>query len=252
MSRVYVLLPPSETKAIGGDGPALDLDGLPFPALGPTRARLISALIGLAQDPPASRAALKVSPSLDHEIRANAAIQAAPTMTALRRYTGVLYTAMQTPPMSASERSRAEPRILITSALFGLLTGDSPIPAYRLSAGSRLPGLPTIASLWKPGMADVLAGLDGPVLDLRSGAYATFAPVPGAISVRVMTMTRAGQAKPVSHDNKAIKGVLARLLTTTRANVDTLPKLLTLTYRAGLSVKRTGPLSLDLIAPPAL
>jgi cytoplasmic iron level regulating protein YaaA (DUF328/UPF0246 family) len=251
VSRVYVLLPPSETKAIGGTGPALDLDGLPFPLLGPTRARLVSAVDDLAQDLPASRAALKVSSSLDHEILANAAIRAAPTMTALRRYTGVLYAAMQTPPMSASERSRAEPRILITSALFGLLTGDSEIPAYRLSAGSRLPGLPTLASLWKPGLTDVLGALDEPVLDLRSGAYAAFGPAPGAISVRVVTVTRGGQTKPVSHDNKAIKGVLARLLTTTRARVDTLPKLLTLTYRAGLSVKRTGPLSLDLIAPPA-
>jgi cytoplasmic iron level regulating protein YaaA (DUF328/UPF0246 family) len=250
VSLVYVLLPPSETKEIGGAGPVLDLDGLPFPTLGPTRARLVSALTSLAADLPASRAALKVSAGLDHEIAANAVLSSAPTSSALRRYTGVLYASMQTPPMSASERSRAEPRILITSALFGLLTGDSAIPAYRLSAGSRLPGLPTIASLWKPEMAAVLAGLDEPVLDLRSGAYAAFAPAPGAITVRVVTVTRAGETKPVSHDNKAIKGVLARLVATTRGRVDTIPKLLTLTYRAGLSVKRTGPLSLDLIAPP--
>lgn len=252
MSRVYVLLPPSETKEIGGSGPALDLAGLPFPSLGPTRARLVSALSSLAQDLPAARAALKVSANLDHEIAGNAVLSDAPTMTALRRYTGVLYSAMQTPPMSTSERARAEPRILITSALFGLLTGDSAIPAYRLSAGSRLPGLPTIASLWKPEMAGVLADLDEPMLDLRSGAYAAFAPAPGAISVRVVTVSRAGETKPVSHDNKAIKGVLARLVTTTRARVDTLPKLLTLAYRAGLLVKRTGPRSIDLIAPPVL
>ncbi len=250
MSRVYVLLPPSETKEIGGAGPALDLDSLPFPSLGPTRTRLVSALVSLAQDLPASRAALKISAGLDHEIHANAALAGSPTMSALRRYTGVLYTAMQTPPMSRSERARAEPRILITSALFGLLTGDSAVPAYRLSAGSRLPGLPTIASLWKPAMSEVLAGLDEPVLDLRSGAYAAFAPAPNAIGVRVVTVTRAGETKPVSHDNKAIKGVLARLVTTTRAKVDTLPKLLTLAYRAGLSVKRTGAHSIDLIAPP--
>lgn len=251
MSRVYVLLPPSETKEIGGAGQPVDLGDLPFPALGPTRTRLISALTRLADDIPAARAALKVSANLDHEIQANAVIRSAPTMSALRRYTGVLYASLQTPPMSPSERARAEPRILITSALFGLLSGDSAIPGYRLSAGSKLPGLPSIASLWKPEMAAVLADLDEPVLDLRSGAYAAFAPAPGAISVRVVTVSRAGETKPVSHDNKAIKGVLARLVTTTRASIDTIPKLLTLTYRAGLLVKRTGPHSIDLIAPAA-
>ena len=247
---MYVLLPPSETKHPGGTDRPLDLRTLGFPGLNPVRRRVMAAVSTLSADLPAARAALKVSDRMDHEIAANAALTTGPTMPALSRYTGVLYTAMDTPKMTAAERGRAAGRILIASALFGLVAAGDLIPTYRLSAGSKLPGLPTMASLWRPAMSEALAALDGPVLDLRSGAYAAFAPAPGALQVSVVTVTRAGETKPVSHDNKAIKGVLARLIGTTRAQVDDLPGLLRVTYRAGLSVKRTGPTSIDLIAPP--
>lgn len=248
MVGVYVLLPPSETKAKGGCAPALDLDGLSFPSLTPIRSRLIAETVELASDVAVARAALRVSAGRDGEIKGNAALRSGPTMPALDRYTGVLYHWLQTPRISKAESARAYERLLITSALFGLIAGGDRIPAYRISAGSRLPGLPTIATLWRAEMTAVLAGLDGPVLDLRSGAYASFAPAPQAITVRVVTRTRSGELKPVSHDNKAIKGVLARLVGTTRAVIDDLPGLLRVTYRAGLTVRRTGPSSVDLDA----
>ena len=72
---VLVLLPPSETKAPGGDGSPLRLDTLSHPELTPTRRR--SAGGG--------------------------------------------------------------------SALFGLLAADDPVPAYRLSASSSLPGVVQVA-----------------------------------------------------------------------------------------------------------
>ena len=250
VSRVYVLLPPSETKRPGGTGPALDPAHLSFPELTPIRTRLIAATADLAGDLPAARTALKVSANLDAEILLNADLLTGPTLPALSRYTGVLYAAMNTPRLSPAETVRANRRVLIVSALFGLLSGDDLIPAYRLSAGSTLPELSTLASLWRPLMTVTLARLDGPVLDLRSGAYAAFGPAPHAIRVRVVTQTRSGVVKPVSHDNKAIKGALARMVSTTRAAVDDLPALLRVAYRAGLNLKRTGPMSVDLVAPP--
>ena len=218
-----MLLPPSETKSTGGDGPALDLDRLSFSGLRPTRERLIAASGGVP----------------------------GPTVSALDRYTGVLYRALNVPRLSRAERSRAAGRVLICSALFGLLGAEDPIPPYRLSAGSRLPGLPTVAALWRSPLTAALAELPGPVLDLRSGAYAAFAAAPGAIVVSVVTVTRAGERKPVSHANKSIKGVLGRLVATTRADVADVAGLLRVAYRAGLSVRRTGPASVDLVAPPA-
>ncbi len=248
---MYVLLPPSETKHPGGNGPALDLAQLSFPELQPIRSRLITAARLLSADLPAARSALKVSAGLDHEIRLNATVMTAPTMAALDRYTGVLYAALHMGTLTRAESARAAQRILISSAMFGLIRAGDAIPAYRLSAGSRLPGLPTIAALWRESMTAALAGLDAPVLDLRSGAYAAFGHPPGAISVRVVTVTRRGDEKPVSHDNKAIKGQLARVISTTRANVADVAGLLGAARRAGLTVRRTGPASIDLIAPTA-
>lgn len=252
VSRVYVLLPPSERKQLGGNGPVLDLNRLSFPTLHPIRSHLVTAVRLLAADLPASRAALKVSPNQDSEIRWNEALLRGPTMPALSRYAGVLYAALNMPELSRAQVSRAQHKSVITSALFGLLTGADKIPAYRLSAGSRVPGLPTMSSLWRTAMTSALADLDEPLLDLRSGAYAAFAPAPRAIAVRVVTVTRSGDLKPVSHENKAIKGVLAKLVLTTNAAVDDVPALLRLTRRAGLSVASTGPGSIDLVAPPAV
>ncbi len=60
-SSVLVLLPPSETKASGGDGPPLALDRLSYPELTPARRKLIEELVALAGDVPAGLAALGLS-----------------------------------------------------------------------------------------------------------------------------------------------------------------------------------------------
>lgn len=249
MSRVYVLLPPSETKEPGGSGPALDLSRLSHPGLTSVRSQLLAVAAAVSSDLPAARAAFKVSAGLDDEIAHNTRLLTAPTMPALYRYSGVLYAALHSPKLTKAESSRAAGRILITSALFGLVRGTDLIPAYRLSAGSRLPGLPTPAALWRPALTQVLAALDEPLLDLRSGAYAAFAPAPNAISVRVVAAGGAGNQKSVSHDNKVIKGALARVVATSRAGIDTPGKLIALARRAGLTVQRTGASAIELIAP---
>ena len=89
-SIVIVLLPPSETKHAGGDGPPLRLDALSFPALRPLRAILVDELVALTADRPGCQRALGLSPSQDHEIGRNAALYDAPTLPAITRYTGVL------------------------------------------------------------------------------------------------------------------------------------------------------------------
>ncbi|MDT5334617.1 MAG: uncharacterized protein QOD90_122, partial [Mycobacterium sp.] len=71
---MIVLLPPSETKRDGGDGPPLRLDALSSPELGPLRAALVDELIELAADRPAARRALGISAAQDGEIDRNAAL----------------------------------------------------------------------------------------------------------------------------------------------------------------------------------
>jgi cytoplasmic iron level regulating protein YaaA (DUF328/UPF0246 family) len=246
---VLVLLPPSETKHPGGDGPPLDLAALSFPELTPVRTEIAEALVKLADDVPASRRALGLSPNQDDEIERNAALWTAPTMPALDRYTGVLYDALGARSLTRTQRSRAAARLAVGSALFGLVRADDPIPAYRLSAGSTLPGLPSLRALWKPALSPVLAAGGELVVDLRSGAYADLAPAPHAVTVRVLSERPDGSRAVVSHFNKAHKGRLARWLATTRAEPDTPARLRTVLRRAGFAVEADGPAGLVLVVP---
>jgi cytoplasmic iron level regulating protein YaaA (DUF328/UPF0246 family) len=95
----------------------------------------------------------------------------------------------------------------------------------------------------------VLAGLDGLVVDLRSGSYAALAPVPGAVTVQVLSERPDGGRAVVSHFNKAHKGRLARLLATTPAEPDGVVRLRSLLRRAGLHVEHDGGAALTLVVP---
>ena len=246
---MLVLLPPSETKATGGDGAPLHLTALTAPELTPVRTEIAEALVKLADDVLASRTALGLSPKQDDEIARNAALWSSPTMPALARYTGVLYDALDLASMTRAERARAAGRLAVGSALFGLVRADDPIPAYRLSAGSSLPGLPTLRSLWKPALSPVLAAADGLVVDLRSGSYAALAPVPGAVTVQVLSERPDGSRSVVSHFNKAHKGRLARRLATSTAEPTDVVGLRRLLRRAGLHVEHDGGTALTLVVP---
>jgi cytoplasmic iron level regulating protein YaaA (DUF328/UPF0246 family) len=246
---VLVLLPPSETKAPGGDGAPLDLAALTASELTPVRADLADALVKLAGDLPAARAALGVSANQDGEIERNAALWTGPTLPAIERYTGVLYDALDVGSMTRSQRARAGRRLAVGSALFGLVRADDPIPAYRLSAGSSLPGLPTLRTLWKPALSPVLAGLGELVVDLRSGSYAALAPLPGAVTVTVLSERADGSRSVVSHFNKAHKGRLARLLATTTAEPQDVVRLRSLLRRTGLHVEHDGGTALAVVVP---
>jgi cytoplasmic iron level regulating protein YaaA (DUF328/UPF0246 family) len=244
---VLVLLPPSETKHPGGSGPPLDLGSLSTPALTPVRAQLVDALVELAADVPAARAVLGLSPAKDDEIARNAALRTSPTLPAIERYTGVLYDALDVGSLTRAQRRRAAGRLAVGSALFGVVRADDPIPAYRLSAGSVLPGLPSLRTLWKPVLGPALGTTGELVVDLRSGAYADLAPVPEAVTVQVLSERPDGTRAVVSHFNKAHKGRLARLLATTTAEPDTIVRLRALLRRAGLHVEHDGGRQLTLV-----
>ena len=248
---MLVLLPPSETKHGGGDGTSLSLDALSFPELVPLRKVLLDELVELAGDVPASRAALGISPRQDAEIARNAAVWTAPTMPALQRYTGVLYDALDVATLRGAGAARARARLVVGSALFGLLRAGDPVPAYRFSAGSALPGRPTPAARWRPVLDPVLAALAAgeTVVDLRSGSYAALGRVPGAVTVNVLAQRPDGTRTVVSHFNKAHKGRLARALAVTRAEPADAAAVAAVARRAGMRVERTGTTHLDVVVP---
>ncbi|MEW5809961.1 MAG: peroxide stress protein YaaA [Actinomycetota bacterium] len=239
---MIVLLPPSETKHGGGDGPALTLDVLSSPTLRPMRAELADELVALAADTQRSRAALGLSAGQDSEIERNAALWSSPTMPALHRYTGVLYDALDVGSLRGVSAVRATERLMVVSALFGVVRADDPIPAYRLSAGAKLPGRPTLASRWRPVLEPVLADLasNDLIVDLRSGSYANLGKVPGAVTVDVVAEHDDGRRTVVSHFNKAHKGRLARALSTSRSDPADAAAVAAVARRAGMRVERRG------------
>jgi cytoplasmic iron level regulating protein YaaA (DUF328/UPF0246 family) len=244
---MLVLLPPSETKHPGGEDAPLDLAGLTAPELTPVRTELVEALVKLADDVPASRTALGLSPKQDDEIERNAALWTGPTLPALQRYTGVLYDALDVATLTRAQRARADRRLAVGSALFGFVRGTDRIPAYRLSAGSTLPGLPTLRAMWRPVLSPVLAGVDDLVVDLRSGSYAALAPVPGAVTLQVLSERPDGSRTVVSHFNKAHKGRVARLLAVSTAEPSDVVGLRRLLRRTGLHVEHDGGTGLTLV-----
>lgn len=246
---MLILLPPSETKAPGGDGPPLDLEELSHPALNGIRGILLEAVTALAVDVPASITALDLGPRQLDEVARNAAVLSSPTMPAIHRYTGVLFDALDQSGLRAAERRRSVERLAVASALFGLVRASDPIPAYRLSGGSQLPGLAPLPALWRPALGSVLADViaSEPVVDLRSGAYVALAPLPEAIVVRVLSERADGSRLVVSHANKAAKGLLARQLARTSREPSSIEDVARLARRAGFAVERSGERRLDLI-----
>ncbi|MBQ0927169.1 peroxide stress protein YaaA [Saccharopolyspora endophytica] len=235
---MLVLLPPSETKAAGGDGAPLELAGMSHPELNETRRELVDALSTLAGDVPRSLEVLGISERQVDEVERNAALWSSPTAPALERYTGVLYDALDIGSLEPAQRKQADERLAVASALFGLVRGTDSIPAYRLSGGGSLPGLGTLRSVWRPALEPVLAATDDLVVDLRSGAYAALAKVSGAVEVRVLSEDASGKRKVVSHHNKSHKGRLARALACAAEEPRSVEDVLDVASEAGLRVER--------------
>ena len=213
---MLILLPPSETKRPGGGGLSLESHwNLSFPELDRIREQLSHALRELAADPVATAKALKLGRTQLDEVAVNAALRDAPTMPAIERFTGVLYDAIDIETIDKRGREFLNARVLIQSALFGLIRATDDIPAYRLSFDSRLPGLPPLKNVWAQTSESILANHPGLILDLRSEGYAALTPLPqrdNAYFVRAVGRTPDGTLRQLNHFNKKGKGVFVRAI----------------------------------------
>jgi len=208
---VILLLPPSETKRDGGDDSrALDLGALSFQELSEPRRQTLEALKNVSRSVQAANAALKLGPKQGFEIERNRSIRRSPLVPAVERYTGVLYDALGADSLSDEARRFAGTSVVVHSALFGLLGADDPIPAYRLSHDSRLPGL-SLRTHWRDAIAGALSSRENFVIDLRSAGYTALGPPPGRSTyIRVVTESADGARLAVSHSNKKAKGEFVR------------------------------------------
>jgi cytoplasmic iron level regulating protein YaaA (DUF328/UPF0246 family) len=211
---MLILLPPSEGKAAPSGGPPLALAELAFAAeLTESRRKLLAALERLAAKPlPRAVAMLGVSPGQAGEVAVDAKLAGAPAAAAAEVYTGVLYERLGLPSLPA----RARKRVLIASALWGMVRPEDRIPYYRFSAKAKLPGIGALAAFWRPVLAEALAGEDRAgnlIVDMRSGAYSAAWKPKQAELVAVRAFSEVGgKRKPVSHMAKAVRGEVAKAL----------------------------------------
>lgn len=225
---MIVLLPPSEGKTTPTAGSPLDLSALSNPALNPAREQVLESLIRLCdRTPRKARTVLALSSSQQAAVTENAALATNAAAPAWQIYTGVLFGALDFAGLAPAQRRRATKRLLVTSSLFGVVRFDDVIPAYRLAGDTTLPRLGRIDQFWRQHLGVALADeiSDELLIDMRSGTYVRFWPVPASFASRTLTVKiwqlgPNGSRNAVSHHNKATKGELARLL----AAAPSLPK----------------------------
>jgi cytoplasmic iron level regulating protein YaaA (DUF328/UPF0246 family) len=182
---VLILLPPSEGKAWPDAGEPVDLDSLVYADdLGQKRAQLLDAFDPGLREAPAARAS---------EV-----------------YAGVLFGRLELSKLSA----RARKRVLIASALWGVVRPDDRIPFYKFPPKTRLKGFEAPNAYWRPALAEALPDVEGDlVVDMRSGSYVSAWKPKRATLLPVRAFTEVGgERKAVSHMAKAVRGDVARVL----------------------------------------
>jgi uncharacterized protein len=243
---MLILLPPSEGKTAPTTGPPVDLSKLAYAGtLTPSRQKLLGALAALAELP-VERAVsmLAVSAGQATEVAVDAELSSAPAGPAAAVYTGVLYDRLRLPDLP----KRAQGRVLIASALWGVLRPGDAIPYYRFSAKAKLDGIGGLAAFWRPALAEALPDKPGTlVVDMRSGAYsAAWKPKQATLlSVRAFSEVK-GKRKPVSHMAKATRGEVARALLEAKKAPETAEGAAGIAEGAGFRVELT-PGFLDVI-----
>lgn len=240
---MLVLLPPSEGKTDPDAANQLvDLDALVHPELNDHRRKLIDKLDHLTTISEArALKALGLSKTQAPEIARNADLLNKPAAPAADVYTGVLYQYLDLHSLKAAERRRAADRILIQSALWGVVRLEDRIPAYRLGIGASLPRMKGLAAWWKPALTKALPD-DGLVVDMRSGGYvAAWSPAHGTrMQVRVF-VEEDGEREVVTHMAKATRGDVARILVESTKASDDPTTVATIVAAAGLRTEIVEP-----------
>lgn len=193
-ARTVILIPPSEGKAAGGDGPPYRSGTLAVGELDDARSQVLAAL------------------GPDHSVHT------APTSSAIGRYNGVLYRELDADSLRGTPRKRLQRDVLIVSGLWGLVAPTDPIPDYRLKMGARLEPLGKLSTWWRPHLTGALAERvrGATVWDLLPNEHAAAIDWPGLAPRRRVTvrfLDRSGRT--VSHWNKLLKGSIVRWLAET-------------------------------------
>jgi cytoplasmic iron level regulating protein YaaA (DUF328/UPF0246 family) len=216
---MLILLPPSEGKAHPEPGEPVDFDSLAFAAgLGEHREKLLEAF-----DP---------------------TLREAPAAPAVEVYTGVLFKRLELQELPVAARRR----VLIASALWGVVAPDDRIPYYKFPPKTRLDGIGTPSVYWRPALATALPDAAGNlIVDMRSAAYAAAWKPKQATLLAVRAFSESGgKRKAVSHMAKAVRGDVTRALLSAKKAPSDPEGAATVAEAAGFRVE-LSPGNLDVI-----
>ena len=173
---MLILLPPSEKKKSATGSEKFDLSSLVF-----------------------------ASELSDTRMAALASHDSSRTSPAIEIYDGVLYQGLNWKTLSAAEQKRANSKVLIVSAIFGLVKPMELIFDYKEKIDNKL---------WRDSIAKVAAKYsDELIIDCRSSTYKGVWPINPAntVEVRIFQVV-AGERKVITHMSKKYRGELTRHL----------------------------------------
>ena len=173
---MLILLPPSEKKRVATKPEKLELSSLVF-----------------------------ASELSEARNQTTAGYDSSQTLPAIEIYNGVLYQGLGWESLSSAEQKRANSKILIVSALFGLVKPLDRIFSYKEKIDNKL---------WRDAIAQVAAKYsDELIIDCRSSTYKGVWPINPAstIEVRVFQVV-AGKRTVITHMSKKYRGELTRHL----------------------------------------
>ena len=173
---MLILLPPSEKKKSATGSEKFDLSSLVF-----------------------------ASELSDTRMAALASHDSSRTSPAIEIYDGVLYQGLNWKTLSAAEQKRANSKVLIVSAIFGLVKPMDLIFDYKEKIDNKL---------WRDSIAKVAAKYsDELIIDCRSSTYKGVWPINPANTVEVRIFQIAeGKRKVITHMSKKYRGELTRHL----------------------------------------
>jgi len=169
---MLILLPPSEKKKIATSSEKFDLSSLAFAS---------------------ELTEIRTQTTIDYDF--------SHTSPAIEIYDGVLYQGLGWDSLSATQKKRANSRVLIVSALFGLVRPLDKIFQYKLKIDNKL---------WRDSIADVSEKFANElVIDCRSSTYKSVWTInpENTVDVRVFKVTGA-ERSVITHMSKKYRGEL--------------------------------------------
>ncbi|MCA9406448.1 MAG: YaaA family protein [Candidatus Omnitrophica bacterium] len=195
MKKFVILIPPSEGKKKGGKGSSLG-----------KASKHTEAIIKKLKDPDQNWGKVLgvKGKALEEAVQSNRQILSSSTMPAIERYTGVVYSAVDYPSLTAKAKTFFNQHVRIVSAVFGLVKPVDLIPDYKL----KIDKLGT-DKYWQPIVQEELKGAF--IVDLLPQAHRKAVNYENGIAVD-FSFVKNGKKIPAGHHGKHIKGRFIRWL----------------------------------------